>query len=545
VRESDPLAEGSDYDELYSELDDALVVEGNDDPSDPLTAAVVPYERVRFPLLAGEKYEQFAIDGFAVDDLDEDGKLDHADFRSVARVVGFEDVVVTAGAFEDCAHVETTLTVRYDLSSGVPASSKLVEDTWFAPHRGLVELAVRLTTTVAGHSSVERYAEELSAYQVGDEGFGIVPPFEVATDLVTAGSDTTWPGRPAIAFDGARYLVVTVRDGSPFADLVGVFVDTAGHAGSEFTIVSASDISFGMPAVAYGGDGYLVVYGEAGAIRGVRIDVDGDVLDPNGFAISQTGTSNFAARLGFDGVRYLVAWGHYSQPAGYDVYAARVTNAGAALGEFVVVSGAGDQILPDVVFDGGEHFVVWQDSASGTFALRGAHVSTAGTVLDPGGLDLATSAGGCYGPSVSFDGSQHLIAWTTPTSPAGDARIEARRIDVDGTPLGASFAIASATGPNADVAVAFDGTEHFVAWSVRGYGASAGIFARRVATDGTLLDGTASDSGLLVASAGTTEQEVLPALARGDAGRLLLVWVANSETIGQMKDVLGALVHPF
>ncbi|MBI5434640.1 MAG: hypothetical protein HZA52_17545 [Planctomycetes bacterium] len=544
VLESNPLDEGSAYSALYSELASGIMVESNDDPNDPVTSAAAPYDRVRFPLRVGEQFEQFRVDALAVDDVDGDGKTDHADFRSVARTAEFEDVVVTAGAFANCARIETTLSTDFQLSSGIPASAKLVESAWFAPHVGLVRYEAVLRLVVAGVKAVEQYSEELVAYQAGDAGFGIVPPFDVALDLFAAGSDTEMPGRPAVAFDGTNYLVVTVRDHSALPRLVGVLVDRAGRVVDEFTIANASSYMFGTPAIAFDGANYLVVYGADAQVRALRVSPNGVVLDTGGFALSTTGSSNFGPAIAFDGTSYLVTWGHYTQALAYDVYAARVTTSGASFGEFVVRAAAGDQVEPAVVFDGTEYLVAWQEANGSTFDLRGARISTSGAVLDPTGFAIATSTGGCYSPSLSCDGARNLAVWTTPTSPGGSARVEGRLLELDGTPLGASFAIAAADAPNADATVAFDGTNHLVVWDVRGFSAPAGLFARRVSTDGALLDGAASSAGLLVLESSSFEQEVHPSLALGD-GNVLAVWLRNIELGGEEKDVSGALVYPF
>lgn len=545
VDESDALAESGTIQHVFTETGRALVYEGNDDPADPLTPLVAPYDQLRFPLRAGEKFQQFARNGVPLgEDLDLDGKLDKADVRSTVRTVAFEDVVVAAGSFSHCARIETKLELALLLTTGIPATSTVTSTDWLAPHRGPVRSEAVLKVVVAGQKSSQLYTETLGAFQVDDEGFGVLPAVAVVSDVSPANSNTEEPGRPGVAFDGSRYLVVTVRDGTPFDRLVGAFVGANGVAGNEFTIVSATSHMFGEPAVAFDGTDYLVVYGENAQIRGVRVGGAGNVLDPSGFAISSSGSSNFSPALAFDGVNYLVVWSHWDPVAQGDVYGALVRPNGVAQGEFVVNAAPGSQLAPAIDFDATQYVVVWQASEFPLSKIRGARVDITGVVQDPLGFDVAASAVDLSSPELAYDGTRHLVVWNE-TGPAGALHVRGLRIASDGTPADpTSFAIAATPTVNLDVAVAHDGTNWLVAWSVRGYSAPAGVYARRVASSGALLDGSASSLGLLLGGPSTIAQPVHPLVVAG-ASSWFVAWVRNVELLGEEKDVVAALVYPF
>lgn len=538
------LGEGDSIEDYYSEDDRALTFLGNDDAGDPLTAAVVPYDLLRFPLRAGDKFVQFDVDGYPIDDLDGDGKQDYADFRSVSKLAAFEDLAVAAGDFAHCARFESTLSTEFSLSSGIPASGSAVETLWLAPRRGPVRAETVLKITVAGQKTTETYDEELIGFQVGGEGRGIVPSFELVLDVSPANSDTETPGRPGVAFDGTNHLVVTVRDEQPVDRLVGALIDGQGEVLDEFTLVQGTSPMFGEPCVAFDGTNYLVVYGNDADVRGVRVSPNGTVLDPGGFAISTSGSSNLGPAVAYGGGGYLVAWRHWDNVLAGDVYAARVTPGGAVSGEIVVFAGPGDQLDPELAFDGANHAIVWRDDAGGLAAIRGAHVTPAGVVF--GGFDVITgAASGLFAPQLCFDGQSHLVVWQQLLSPAGETRILGRRHAIDGTPLDASpFTIVDAGLPSGALAVGFDATNWIVAWDLRDYD-DGGIHARRVTPGGVLLDGAATTLGLTVdVPSAFAERFVHPIFAAGD-GKLLLVWVRNSELGGTFKDVLATFVYPF
>jgi probable HAF family extracellular repeat protein len=105
------------------------------------------------------------------------------------------------------------------------------------------------------------------------------------------------------------------------------FVDANGVAGSTFAI---SDTSYRRtPDVAASGSSALVVWSE-GDIFGRRINADGTLLDAaSGMVISNAPNGQFTPKVAWDGTQFLVDWvdqRNYPYPAqpGDDIYGARV-----------------------------------------------------------------------------------------------------------------------------------------------------------------------------------------------------------------------------
>ena len=253
-------------------------------------------------------------------------------------------------------------------------------------------------------------------------------------------------GPPTLAFGGTNYLVAWDDGGRIYAARVspaGAVLDPTGIAIS----MDPSALS-SYPSVAFDGANYLVAWGSRGYdIAGARVSLAGAVLDPTGIAISTAVGFQFqkSAAVAFDGTNYAVAWERSTPSTNPDIYGTRVTPAGAVLDPTgIAISTAGyHQRAPAVGSDGSHSLVAWDDTRSGTgFDIYGARVSQAGTVLDAAGIGISTSDARGTTPALAFDGTNYLVAWED-LRPGGN-RIYGARVssagavlDPDGIPISA------------------------------------------------------------------------------------------------------------
>lgn len=170
-----------------------------------------------------------------------------------------------------------------------------------------------------------------------------------------------------------------------------------------------------VPHAAAGSDGFLVVWQSgrfapgdlrgglkplaAADIAGLRLDKDGVPRESAPLVISSAIDMQTNPRAAFGGGVYLVVWQDMRGGRDWDVFGARVSEAGEVLDPqgIEIASGVGNQALPEVVFNGEDFLVVWQDFRSGkNYELFGARVTSAGAVREPQGAsldsDLAHSA---------------------------------------------------------------------------------------------------------------------------------------------------------
>jgi hypothetical protein len=381
----------------------------------------------------------------------------------------------------------------------------------------------------------------------------VLPNIVIATNVAGADSDTTNPGRPGVGFDGTNYMVVT---DSP-SGLVGVILSPKGSVVQEFPI-GGQVSSFPDPCMAFDGTNYLLVFNRQGQIYGLRISRLGQLLDTNdGFPIS-TGTpyqvTNYRPGVAFDGLNFLVVWQKYQDPD-YDIYGARVTPGGQVLGEFLIFTAPLWQTYPQVAFDGANCLVVWEHEY-GTWPntdtdIYGTRVSPAGTVLDPAGIPICSATNYQGAPHLAFDGQNYLVVWVDrrnhPSDPSVSdifaTRVATNGSVLDGADSNGGIAINTLSAEyKRDPRVCYDGQDFFVAWWIGQYSSQGGSFAARVSSAGELLDSPPNGQGLRIRAPDCYACLVVHPNPVSNHRSTLVPWVNNAELGGTSKDVLANLI---
>jgi phosphoribosylformylglycinamidine (FGAM) synthase PurS component len=343
-----------------------------------------------------------------------------------------------------------------------------------------------------------------------------------------------WQEYPAVAFDGANFLVSWSNGRSDSTHDVYAARVTPQGAVLDSTVIAISTAPgwHSDPAIAFDGTNCLVTWmdyrnGSYGDIYATRVTPQGTVLDPSGIPVTTDSGDQLYPAIAFDGTNYLVTWMDDRSGSTYDIYAARVTPAGTVLDPSgILVSAAADyQMYPAVAFDGANFLVTWMDYRGGTaYDIYAARVTPGGSVLDPAGIPVSTAANDQSYPAVAFDSTDFLVTWTDERSDwQGD--IYAARVTPQGTVLDPS-GIPVSTAPDVQwyPDVAFDGANFFVAWQDYRSGSTFDIYCARVSQAGVVFD-----SGPVVRQAG---DQVGPALARGTGNQLLLAYEGWAGTVG-------------
>src|SRR6266540_3502064 len=305
---------------------------------------------------------------------------------------------------------------------------------------------------------------------------------------------------PEIAFDGANYLAAwqDQRGSLESWDIYGARITPGGSVLDPAGIpISTAPEAQEWPSVAFGGTTYVVSWQDERVndeidIYGARVNQAGSVLDPAGIRLSTVANRQEAPSAAFDGTNYLVSWYDDRSGSGWDIYGARVSQAGTVLDPagIPISTAPGDQFTPRVAFGGSEFLVAWEDRRSGGILsdIYAARVSQVGTVLDPGGIAVSTASWFQWAPSVGFDGTNYLVAWTDARSPAG-YDIYGSRVGHDGVALDPQgIAISTAVGHQTYPSVAFDGTNSLVVWEDDRCCTTPDIYGARVTPAGGVLD---------------------------------------------------------
>jgi len=306
---------------------------------------------------------------------------------------------------------------------------------------------------------------------------------------------TQW--NPAVAFDGTNFLVVW-EDRRPSGE--GTYCSrvnpTTGVLDPVGIPVSVKGGLQCYPEVAFDGTNYLVVWEQWDAnlttsdIHCARVSPLGQVLDSIPIVVSDAPGCQIHSAVAFDGENYLVCWTDCrNEPAG-DIYGARVTPAGTVLDTAgIVISAAPNhQLTTGLAFDGTNYLPAWSDFRGGSLSdIYGTRVTPAGEVLDTAGIGIGMSPDGDKRSEVASCGTNFIVVWDIERGPSGIGDVYAARIDRTGATLD-STGIPVAVGYDYPrfTAVAYDGTDYFVAWRryVIGGTPSPCLFGARVSPAG-------------------------------------------------------------
>ena len=257
-------------------------------------------------------------------------------------------------------------------------------------------------------------------------------------------------------------------------------------------------------------------------IYGARVDLgSGTTLDSGAIALGVAGKDQLAPSVASNGSQALVVW-EDRRNGGFDIYGTLVDSTGAVVAASVAICNAtGDQVMPAVTWDAADsQFVVlWQDARGGTAAIYGARVASDGTVLDPGGVVLASGAAAQTVPQLASTATQSFAVWQGGTATFGSRVAGGTALSL----LDSGLQISSGTSHQRNPAVGILGGAYLVVWNDDRAG-NQDLYGRIVGSDGTLR-------GSELAIATSTDDEVSPVLLATSAagGSTLLAYEVHRE----------------
>ncbi len=358
---------------------------------------------------------------------------------------------------------------------------------------------------------------------------------------------------PAMASAGTSALVVwqDARNVSSDIDIYGTIVQSNGIVSnpSGLPMATSAGPQF-SPDVAFNGNRYFVVWSDASgdvvALSGTRVTTAGVVSAA--ISIDASGPAHLQPSVAAAGTTFLVVWEDYRN-AGItfiDILGKRVSDAGAVLdgAPFPIGTAFSDRFTPAAT--GGTNFlVVWQDGRNlGTSGndLYAARVGTNGAILDPSGIPISTALNDQTSPALAFNGTNYFIAWTDArnTSTSG--------LDIYGTILGAGGSGANTNGTllssgasgEQHPTVAANGANYLVVWEDSRNADTTGIdlYGVRVSTNGVPLD----LSGIPISiAAGDQTAPAATALGSSPSGaNYFIAWQDSRNTATTGADIYGA-----
>jgi len=164
------------------------------------------------------------------------------------------------------------------------------------------------------------------------------------------------------------------------------------------------------PGVAWGGQGFLVVWANWGVTRCALVQADGQVTARAVLQDSvQTGQRN--ASVAFDGTNFLASWIAQHDTFGLTAFYSRVSQQGVVLDSpprMVAPLGAGRQYDIALCFHEDRYLAAWGDWD--TIGIKGNFIFPDGTMADSAGFAIRHGVGtDC--PAVTHDRNNFIVSW--------------------------------------------------------------------------------------------------------------------------------------
>jgi hypothetical protein len=291
------------------------------------------------------------------------------------------------------------------------------------------------------------------------------------------------------AWSGSSYLAIWEEDG----DIYGTRVDWSENILDSAALeICPADEDQDHPTIAWGQESFLAVWedlrNQSLDIYGARIDSLGQILDSLCLPIRvDPGSDQRRPSIGFDGENYLVVWQSDLDSTGlnYRIEGLRVSSQGEVLDpEPLLISTSDYGSYPDVAFAGGKYLVVWLDAYY--YDIYGAFVETNGAVGSQ--IGIRTASGLQQNPKVASSGSEFLVVWEDFGMHWPNSDIVATRVASSGAILDPSgIMVGTSEDPEERPSVTFDGSNFVVAWK-RSPGEAAELYLAEVSPEGTVLD---------------------------------------------------------
>jgi hypothetical protein len=271
------------------------------------------------------------------------------------------------------------------------------------------------------------------------------------------------------------------------------------------------------------------------------------VTDVNGFLINYNVNSQLFPASASGGGRTLVAWQDARYSASLDtIFGAFVAPSSAispdSLNGFAIGTSNTRETQPALAFASPYYFLVWADShrsGGNNYDILGARVQYTGALIDPAGIGVSVNTGQHVSPEIASNGTNFLAAWQDFRNGATNGDIYGTLITPGAQVLQPSgIQISSAAGNQGVPSVAWNGTDFLVAWSDQRNLATTGhdIYGTRVDSTGAVLDG--AGTGIAITTAATNQDS--PTVA-SDGANFLVAWHDQSGG-ASTQDIIGAIV---
>ncbi|MFC2093451.1 T9SS type A sorting domain-containing protein [Bacteroidota bacterium] len=249
--------------------------------------------------------------------------------------------------------------------------------------------------------------------------------------LAEAGGEPEGIWSPEIIFSENKYFIIweyLLGGHGYYNNISGCFIDTSGFVVKDSILISETDsisIFFQNSDLEFDGTNYLVVWeqltnswGSPNNICCTRVSSSGIVIDTSAIEIAVGFENESSPSIAFDGTNYLVVYEKGNDEFYDDIYGVRISTSGIILdpNAIPISTAPNEQRNPEVIYDGNNYIVVWQDKRSGTdYDIYGTVVKKSGEVKNS--FPVSVQPGDQVTPSLTKGpGNQILVVYSGWTS---------------------------------------------------------------------------------------------------------------------------------
>ncbi len=243
---------------------------------------------------------------------------------------------------------------------------------------------------------------------------------------------------------------------------------------------------------------------------------------------------------------FLFTWSRQRTPHDFrrDAFAVALNDQGEPIGPKIEVSGPEVEHSPvfmRVAFDGENYLVIWQDGSPaqnarilGQFICGTEHQPIGGNFpIRPEGL--GDNPAQIY-PDILFNGHNYLVTWDDNRT--GERSVYGMFIDKQGQQLGDDFAIADKSHRQMLARVAYNGQYYLAVWGDRRHGTKSSIYGQMFDGEGNLIG-----EEILLSQLENNEERSYPRVA-SNGNQFMVAWNQEhiiSNTI--FYNLYGALIN--
>ncbi len=359
------------------------------------------------------------------------------------------------------------------------------------------------------------------------------------TVIDTAGfvisSTTGSQNQPEICFDGFQYCVAWEDNRSGSYRAYCARITTDGN------VLDPNGIALGLgnnPSITCDGSRYFIVYHTMNALKGMRVDRNGIIIDTTDINISPPDGEVSYPSIAFDGVNYLTVWRDYLYPQPEHIMAARIDTAGEVLDSsgILITDRPEHNRYPVVKFSDGCYMTMWLNMDT-VYSICGARLSTTGSLIDTLPLKLYSTYHYIKPNDIFIAGDSSLITLYNTDSTPINSQISGLRFQNTAIPIDTNpFVISHTLQINQQhmPAIASGSTEYFTAWEDNRNAGNQDIYGLRLNHTGIALDSSA------IPLATTADSECCPSVAASDT-QFLVAW-SNGDILGCRVDGSGVVL---